>query len=100
MASHGSQCPPCRSSCPFLTSWASSRRLPICRNDPPHEFASREEAIAGIAPQLYVEAGTEEMQRLERFLDRSLQQQDGVWRLEGAQPIRSCIVSWNPGGLR
>ncbi|MDE2781032.1 MAG: class I SAM-dependent methyltransferase [Chloroflexota bacterium] len=67
---------------------------------PPHEFASREAAIAGIAPQLYVEPGTEEMQRLEQFLDRSLQEQDGVWRLEGAQPVRNCIVSWSPVGLR
>ena len=67
---------------------------------PPHEFASREEAIAGIAPQLYVEPGTKEMQRLEEFLDRYLQQEDGVWRLEGAEPIRSCIVSWSPVGLR
>lgn len=63
---------------------------------PPHEFASREEAIAGIAPQLHVEPGTEEIQRLEQFLDRSLQRQGGVCRLEGAQPIRSCIVSWSP----
>ena len=67
---------------------------------PPLQFASREAAIAGIASQLYVEPGTEEMQRLEQFLDRSLQRQDGVWRLEGAQPIRSCVVSWSPVGLR
>ena len=67
---------------------------------PPLQFASREEAIAGIAPQLYVEPGTEEMQRLEQFLDRALQQQDGVWRLAGAQPVRRCVISWRPVGLQ
>ena len=67
---------------------------------PPLQFASREAAIAGIAPQLYVERGAEEMHRLEQFLDRSLQRQDGVWRLEGAQPVRRCIISWRPVGLR
>ena len=66
---------------------------------PPLQYASREAAIAGIASQLYVEPGTEEMQRLEQFLDHSLQQQDGVWRLEGGQPVRSSIVSWTPVGL-
>ena len=66
---------------------------------PSLRFASREAAIAGIAPQLYVAPDTEEMQRLERFLDSSLQQQDGAWQLAGAQPVRRCIISWRPVGL-
>ena len=61
---------------------------------PPLQFASREAAVAGIAPQLYVEPGTDEMQRLERVLDDALVQQDGVWRLEGGGPVRSCLISW------
>lgn len=67
---------------------------------PPLQFVSREAATAGIAPQLYVAPGTEEMQRLQQFLDHSLQQHDGVWQLEGAQPVRRCIISWRPVGLR
>lgn len=66
---------------------------------PPLQFTSREAAVAGVAPQLYVEPGTEEMQRLEQFLERSLQRQDGVWRLGEAQPVRRCIISWRPVGL-
>ena len=65
---------------------------------PPPQYASREAAIAGIAPQLYVQPGTEEMERLEQFLDHSLEQQDGVWRLEGTRPVLSCIISWRPVG--
>ena len=66
---------------------------------PPLQFTSREAAIAGIASQLYVEPDTKEMQRLEQFLDRSLEPQDDAWRLEGAQPVRRCIISWRPVGL-
>ena len=67
---------------------------------PPLQFTSREAATAGIAPQLYVRPGSEEMKRLEQFLDRSLQRQGGVWRLEGAQPVRRCIISWRPVDMR
>lgn len=63
---------------------------------PPLRFATREDAIAGIAPQLYVKPDTPEMQRLEQFLNDSLQRQDGAWQLEGAQPVRRCVISWRP----
>ncbi len=66
---------------------------------PPLQFASREAAIAGIAPQLYVEPDTEEMQRLEQILDDSLQKRGDVWRLAGAEPVRRCVISWHPVGL-
>ena len=69
-------------------------------DQPPLRFASREDAIATVAPQLYVEPDTAEMQRLEQFLNSSLQQQDGAWQLSGAQPVRRCIISWSPVGLR
>ena len=67
---------------------------------PALRFDSREAAIAGIAPQLYVQPDTQEMQRLERFLDDSLVQEDGVWQLAGAQPVQRCVISWRPVGLR
>ena len=85
---------------PVLDEWGIQPEITELPEQPPHEFTSREAAIEGIAPQLYVEPDTEEMQRLEQFLDRSLQLQDGVWRLEGAQPVRNCLVSWSPVGLR
>ena len=67
---------------------------------PPLQYASREAAVAGIAPQLYVEPGTDEMQRLEQVLEDALVEQDGVWRLAGGQPVRSCLISWQTGSLR
>ena len=61
---------------------------------PPRGFDSREEALESIASRIYVTPGTEAMARLERTLEGSLREVDGVWQIQGAQPLRPCIVAW------
>lgn len=61
---------------------------------PPMSFDSVESARDTIASRLYVQPGTDAMTRLENALQDSLCESDGVWRIEGAQPLRPCIVSW------
>ena len=65
---------------------------------PRREFDSFEQARETIARQLYVSPGTEAMSRLEQELEGSLYEAGGVWRVEGAQPPRPCIVAWETGG--
>ena len=65
---------------------------------PPRGFDSLEEARESIARRLYVAPGTEAMGRLERALDDALREVDGVWQVQGAQPLRPCVVSWETGG--
>ena len=60
-------------------------------------FDSEEEARDMIARRLYIVPGSQEEARLSGLLDDSLQQEeDGIWRIKGSQPIRTCIVSWTP----
>ena len=65
---------------------------------PPRGFDSFEDAREMIARRLYVVPGTEAMARLERALEASLREESGVWLIEGAQPIRPCIVAWETAG--
>lgn len=60
----------------------------------PRTFASREEAREGVARWLFVNPETDAMARLDRVLEDTLVQEDDVWRIAGAQPLQSCIVSW------
>ena len=59
-------------------------------------FGSYEDARDAIARRIYVHPDTDAMSRLDRALDQSLHEHDGVWRIDGAQPVRPCIVSWQP----
>ena len=65
---------------------------------PPRGFDSIAEARESIASRLYVTPGTAAMGRLERALDDSLHESDGVWQVEGTQPLRPCIVAWQTAG--
>ena len=65
---------------------------------PSRVFDSYEQARETIARQLYVAPGTAAMIRLERALESALQDEGGVWRVEGTQPPRPCIVAWETGG--
>ncbi len=62
----------------------------------PMGFASFEDALDSIARRIYVNPETPAMDRLQRALGASLSERDGLWRIEGAQPLRPCIVSWEP----
>ena len=63
---------------------------------PPRGFDSLEEAREMITRRLYVTPGTEAMARLERALDDSLHEENGVWQVRGTQPPRPCVVAWEP----
>ena len=65
--------------------------------DPARGFDSEEEAREMIASRLYVASGSEAASKLSAVLDDSLQQEDdGIWRIKGSSPLRTCIVSWTP----
>lgn len=65
---------------------------------PQHGFDSLEDAREMLTRRLYVKPDTEEMVRLEQVLDDSLEEVDGTWRIKGSQPVRPCIVAWEPSG--
>ena len=66
-----------------------------CPATGPSGFASEEEAREIIAQRLYVAPGSPAEVRLNRALDEALQEEeDGVWRIKGSQPLQPCIVSW------
>ena len=65
---------------------------------PPMGFSSYEDARDSIARRIYVQPDTDAMDRLERALEQSLHEHDGVWRIDAAQPLRPCVVSWEPSG--
>ena len=60
----------------------------------PRTFASLEEAREGIARWLFINPETDAMARLDSVLEDSLVEDGGLWRIAGAQPLQSCIVSW------
>ena len=64
----------------------------------PRGFHSLEEARQMIPRRLYVAPGTPEMERLERALEDSLFEEDGIWQVRGTPPVRPCIVAWETGG--
>ena len=59
-------------------------------------FESFEDARETLTRRLYVKPDTEEMARLERALDESVVEDNGTWRIKDAQPVRPCIVAWEP----
>ena len=61
---------------------------------PPMGFSSFQDARESIARRLYVNPETPAMEQLDRALQEALHEEDGVWRIVGAQPLRPCIVSW------
>lgn len=65
---------------------------------PVQTFESLEDARISLKQRLYVQPDTLEEARLERALEDCLEEVDGVWRIKGSQPIRPCIVEWEPSG--
>ena len=65
---------------------------------PPRGFGSFQEARENIARRIFVSPGTGAMDRLDRALEASLVEVDGIWRVNGAQPSRPCIVAWETAG--
>ena len=65
---------------------------------PARGFSSRQEASEMIARRIYVTPGTEAMTRLERALESSLHEEEGVWQIEWVQPLRPCVVAWETAG--
>ena len=61
---------------------------------PPRTFSSIEEAREAVARWLYVTPETEAMTRLEHALQGALREENGAWQIDGAQPSRPNIVSW------
>jgi len=61
---------------------------------PPRTFSSIEEAREAVARWLYVTPETEAMTRLEHALQDALREENGAWQIDGAQPARPNIVSW------
>ena len=64
----------------------------------PRGFHSLEEARQMIPRRLYVSPGAPQMERLERALEESLFEEDGIWQVRGTPPARPCIVAWETGG--
>lgn len=63
---------------------------------PVQTFESFEDARQSLTQRLYVKPETDEEARLERALDDWLEEIDGSWQIKGSQPIRPCIVEWEP----
>ena len=63
---------------------------------PVQRFDSFEDARESLNQRLYVRDGTEQKERLERALEDWLEEVDGAWQIKGSQPIRPCIVEWEP----
>ena len=63
---------------------------------PVQTFESFEDARVSLTQRLYVRPDTAEEARLERALEDWLEEADGAWRIRGSQPIRPCIVEWEP----
>ena len=64
---------------------------------PPRTFDSIEEARGAVARWLYVTPETDAMTRLEHVLEDALREENGAFQIEGAQPSRPNIVSWETG---
>ena len=63
---------------------------------PARGFDSLVQAVEQLSGRLYVVPGSSEAARLEQILPGLLQEEDGVFRIRGAEPLRPAIVSWCP----
>ena len=82
---------------PVLDEMGISYEVEELPPDAARGFDSEEEARSMIAQRLYVSPGSDAETKLSAILDDSLRQEaDGIWRIEGSQPLQTCIVSWQP----
>lgn len=63
---------------------------------PPRGFDTVEQAINQLSQRLYLADGSAEAQRLEEVLPGLLMEEDGVFRMRDAEPLRPVLVSWHP----
>ena len=63
---------------------------------PVQTFESFEDARVTLKQRLYVKPDSAEEARLEGALEDWLHEVDGTWQMKGSQPIRPCIVEWEP----
>ena len=83
---------------PVLDEMGISYQVDELPPDAARGFDSEEEARSMIAHRLYIAPGSDAEAKLSEILDDSLQQEsDGIWRIKGSQPLKTCIVSWEPG---
>ena len=83
---------------PALKELGISPEVTELAEQPPLRFDSFDQARATIASRIFVNPGTAAMERLERALNESLYEAEGVWRIKGTQPLRPCVVAWETGG--
>ena len=79
---------------PVLDELGIQPQVTELEQQPPRVFGSVPEAREAVARWLFVTPETDAMTRLERALEGALREQDGLWQIEGAQPLRPCLVSW------
>ena len=61
-------------------------------------FDSPEQALAQLARRLFL-SGTDPKRRiLESILRELLEEEGGVYRIRGAEPLKPALLSWRPGG--
>ncbi len=63
---------------------------------PVQTFESFEDAQVSLKQRLYVKPDSAEEARLESALEEWLHEVDGTWQIKSSQPIRPCIVAWEP----
>ena len=81
---------------PVLDELGIRARVTELQPRPVQSFDSFEDVRDSLTRRLYVKPGTAEEARLQRALEDSLEEVDGAWRIKGSQPIRPCIVEWEP----
>ena len=94
---HGEQrhaLPPLPHLLPVLDELGIQAEITELDQQPPRTFSSIEEAREAVARWLYVTPETEAMTRLEHALQDALREENGAWQIDGAQPSRPNIVSW------
>jgi hypothetical protein len=63
---------------------------------PARGFDSLEQALTQLSRRLYLADGSPEADRLEQVLPGLLIEEEGVFRIRDAEPLRPTLVSWHP----
>lgn len=63
---------------------------------PARGFDTLEQAITQLSRRLYLADGSPESIRLEQILPGLLTEEEGVFRIKDAEPLRPALVSWHP----
>ena len=63
---------------------------------PARGFDNPEQAAEQLSRRLYLAAGSPQAERLEKMLPDLLVEEDGVYRIRDAEPLRPALVWWHP----